>query len=239
MLTIAVLSWGAEKTLANTLESYVMNDLRAEQKIILLQEGTREQEYIAHAYGFKPIVLPFNVGIAQGYRRLLDEATQDLFLFLENDWELITHPSPQLPTGAYLLQSYDADLVRLRSRNKPGGPLWTRQFEGNEYARRSHLLDSIHWTDPSKFPEVSRRNIRGIKLVDGLAETADTWWYLTKAKYANWTNNPHMARTEFLRREVYPRLGSRDLEVDIQDWWVQQDFTVAQSDGLFTHNRLD
>lgn len=246
MLTIAMLSWGAENTLQNTLKSYYNWNLEAAQKIILLQEGTTEQENISRYFGFEPIVLPYNVGIANGYQRLLTEATGDTFLFLENDWELIHHPNIQLKFGQYLLDTGASDIVRYRSRENPGNPLWTRQFEGNEYSRSEHLLDSIHWTDPSKFLEITSRRFEYFDIASiSLYDEAETYeaktsvWYTTTAQYANWTNNPHMAKTSFLRNHVAPRMGIGDVEKDIQNWWQGTYYRVSQSDGLFTHNRLD
>lgn len=253
MLTIGMLSWGAEKTLENTLKSYAYHRFKADQNIILLQEGTREQESMAHYYGFTPITLLSNVGIARGYKYLLDATKHENFLFLENDWQLVENPITQIQFGLTLLNSGDADIIRYRHRTNPGNPLWTRQYEGQEYTKPSHLLDSIHWTDPSKFLEITTRKFKYYQLpfdapylqespydiVDTLK--LESVWYLTTSKYANWTNNPHMARTDFLKHNVYPRLNGYygDIEKDIQAWWEGSYFRVAQSDGLFTHNRLD
>jgi len=238
-LTIAMLSWGAEKTLQHTLESYAYHDLRAEQKIILLQEGTPMQESMARYYGFTPHSYPINIGIANGYRALLDLAEHEHFLFLENDWELLENPIGQINMGLYLLKVGDVDLIRLRSRKTPGWPLWTKQFEGQEHLRKTHLLDAIHWTELTRFPEITRVQVEAHVQEDERWRVKSFWWYIASSKYANWTNNPHMARTDFLLREVAPRFGTKDGEVDIQSWWEQQDFKVAQSEGLFTHNRLD
>lgn len=247
-LTVAVLSWGAEKTLYNTLKSYAYFDMTADQKIALLQEGTPEQESICRYFRFQPISLPVNIGIARGYSRLLDEAKEENFLFLENDWQLIDYPHAEIKIGMNLLDAGDVDYIRYRSRSNPGHPLWTRQFENNEYTRPSHLLDSIHWTDPDKFIEITSREFKFIRFMDYNLQSDDdfisppvdtTKWYFTTSKYANWTNNPHMARTEFLHKYIQPRLGTRDLEVDIQGWWEGSYFRVAQGPGLFTHNRID
>jgi hypothetical protein len=246
MLTIGMISWGAEKTLRNTLGSYYNYGLKAEQKIIILQEGTKEQEHIVRDFGFTPITLLSNVGIARAYKYLLDATTQPHFLFLENDWELIEMPFVQIDHGQQLLRTGASDFIRYRHRTNPGNPLWTRQFENQEHVRPSHLLDSIHWTNPDKFIEVTSHKfeyweVNPITLTEEDTEVArkTSVWYTTTSQYANWTNNPHMANTSFLKQNVYPRLGNKDLEADIQGWWEQSYFRVAQGDGLFTHNRLD
>lgn len=243
-LTIAVLSWGAPKTLFNSLKSYWEYDLKGDQKIALLQEGTFEQESICKQFGFTPTSLPINIGIARGYQWLLEHAQEDGFLFLENDWELIRNPYAQIMYGYTLLRDGEADLIRYRHRTNPGSPLWTKQFEGQEYVRPSHLLDSIHWTDPSKFPEIElyEELVYAIthNYIDDEAPVGflTDRWYRTSSKYANWTNNPHMGGTGFLL-SLREMMSGRDLEDTMQTWWEQQDFRVMQSEGLFTHNRLD
>ncbi len=244
-MTIGILSWGAEKTLKNTLESYTYYELtkQDEQCIVLLQEGTSEQEGICRYFGWTPVTIPGNIGIAQGYKRLVEMATGEYFLFLENDWKLIDWPSVGLMFGQNLLGNNKADIIRYRHRTNPGSPLWTRQFRGREYDRPSHLLDSLHWSYPPTFPEITSESFKYHMLSsiddEPIVQNKTMDWYITSAQYANWTNNPHMAKTQFLKDNILPRLGSRDLELDIQDWWQEQDFKVAQSDGLFTHERID
>ena len=223
-MTIGILSWGAHKTLRNTLESYERLGLTAldQERVILFQEMTALDSIIAEDYGYKAIGQATNIGIAQGYKRLVEVATGDLFLFLENDWTLIENPEKQIHDAGQLLRGYVIDVARFRHRKYPGEPLYTRQFAGHEEEHPTHMLDSIHWTDPDKFY--------------GVAKLHD--WYVTNAHFANWTNNPTMFRTEWLKTHILPRIGDRDAEVDLQPWWEQQRFLVAQSDGLFTHNRI-
>lgn len=229
-LTVAVLSWGAHETLLNSLESYKIKGLlnRADQLLIFFQEVTEADEWIAQQYGFDYIGSPTNIGIAGGYKRLLEETTSDLFLFLENDWEITTYKdyvSPILEQAITFVENNKVDVARLRSRHKYGYPLWTLQFEGHEMDKPTHLLDSVHWM-------VDPRNI----FIKNIA----SWqypFYVTTAKHANWTNNPTISRKEFLLKHIYPRLGG-DIERNIQDWWETQTFKVGQGEGLFTHNRI-
>jgi hypothetical protein len=229
MLTIGILSWGSHKTLTNTLQSYQDHglDKLADQKLIFFQEQSPEDIELATRFGYDASGSKSNIGIAGGYRTLVQRATGDLFLFLENDWELITSPDSQILQGSRLLSSMMVDVVRYRHRTNPGNPLWTRQFEGQESSRPEHLLDSIHWTNPSKFHQI------GVRRID------DILWYWTSARNANWTNNPTMFRTSWLRQNLIWRFGEKDIERDLQSWWEHQAFYVAQSEGLFTHNRLD
>ena len=226
-MTIAVLSWGAHQTLINTLQSYEDNGLDDSQKLIFFQEISKDDIQIAEFFEYDYIGEKTNIGIGQALRRLVDEATGDFFLFLENDWENtnLENTVQIIHRSLFLLETNNTDVVRLRSRNNPGHPLWTRQFEGREYDRPEHLLDCVHWeSDPTRFPEIT-------EVLPG--------WYRTTSKNANWTNNPTMFRTDWLRKHILPRLGGEnDVEKNIQSWWQTQEFKVMQGEGLFTHNRV-
>lgn len=224
-----MLSWGYHETLINTLNSYQELGLLSlvDERVIFFQEYSNTDKAIAQEYGFESFGSPDNIGIAEGYNLLAAYASGELFLFLENDWKLIEPAESAILDGKILLQS-GVDIIRYRHRDNPGNPLWTRQFEGKEYERPTHLLDAIHW-EPNmlKFKEVSK---------------AMPWqndWYMTTSRNANWTNNPHMARTEFILENVIPHIGVGDLEKDIQSWWENQRFLVAQGKGLFTHERTN
>src|SRR6185369_2649992 len=113
-MTIAILSWAARKTLRNSLESYrnyVLDEMDPE-KIIFFQEITNEDKDLAAEFGYEAHGVPINIGIATG----------DLFLFLENDWELIEDPTIVLEKATNILWNEAADVVRLRHRDNPGAP---------------------------------------------------------------------------------------------------------------------
>jgi hypothetical protein len=225
-MTIGILSWGAHKTLTNTLTSYEKYGLWDKERIIFFQERSTEDINIATRFGYESMGINKNIGIGPAIRRLAEEATGELFLFLENDWELVEPASNTIAQATVFLGSYVADVVRLRHRQNPGHPLWTRQFAGNEYARPTHLLDCIHWVEE---PE---------KYISEIQKLGD--WYFTTSKNANYTNNPCMYRTEFLRENILPHIAQdMGFERDIQPFWEQQSFRIAQGRGLFTHNRID
>lgn len=228
-MTIGILSWRYHETLIRTLESYEKFGLTAldQDRLIFFQEITRTDMDIARKYGWRYVGNLDNIGIAAGYRALAERAGE-LFLFLENDWKLLEPASAAIVDGRFLLGTGMADIIRYRHRDNPGAPLWTRQFQGREHERPSHLLDSVHWTDPSLFDY-------------GITKE---WlykrpWFIAPSKYANWTNNPHMAYTSFIVDNVLPHMGDGDIERDLQSWWEQQDFKVAQGTGLFTHERTN
>lgn len=238
-LTIGILSWGARATLLNTLESYKEAGLLdiAAQVFVFFQEINQEDIDIANEYGLEYYGNDINLGIAEGYKAMLLNATQPYYLFLENDWKIdngIHSPhyvadlivDGTLFLNAPALHPDKADVVRYRSRSWPGNPLWTRQFQGHELWRPEHLLDSLHWRSDTQMAEFRDK-----------IQAGAYGFYHTTSKYANWTNNPHMVRTEWIK-SLADKFGNGDIERDFQGWWEQQDFRVAQGEGLFTHWRL-
>lgn len=229
-ITLAMLSWGYHETLTNTLNSYQELGLLSlvDERVIFFQEFSDRDKEIADEYGFDSFGSPDNIGIAEGYNLLAAYASGEFFLFLENDWKLLEDPKDAILEGGKLLES-GVDLIRYRHRDNPGNPLWTRQFEGREYDRPTHLLDAIHW----------KKNMLEFKEMSRAFTFPTNEWYVTSSRNANWTNNPHMARTSFIRENVIPHIGLGDLEQDIQSWWENQIFLVAQGKGLFTHERTN
>lgn len=237
-MTIGILSWGAPQTLRNTLESYRRFGLDQldDDKYIFFQEITEEDNKIAKEFGYTPYGSTINIGIAEAYKQMVENADGEYFLFLENDWELVEDAKGRIIAGQTLLQRAHADVVRYRSRSNPGAPLWTLQFAFREHERPSHMLDAVHWGNDNHLT----RNLgfEEFSVISKETEWKPEPFWITGANKANWTNNPHMAKTDFLRKSVLPRIEG-DIEISIQDWWQQQPFRVAMGEGLFTHNRLD
>jgi FkbM family methyltransferase len=228
-LTIGILSWKEHRTLRNTLDSYTRAGLLAypAQIFIFFNEIDDEDRRIAEEYGIEYHGAETNLGIAGGYKEMLGYVTQPNFLFLENDWmireDAFGRVASQLRDGEKFLLS--ADVIRYRNRREPGMPLWTMQFKGNELSRPEHLLDCVHWhADPDTlFPEYITK--------------VAPHWYAASAKNANWTNNPHMVRTEWAKNVLVPKLAG-DIELSLQEWWQKTDYKVVQGEGLFTHDRV-
>jgi len=228
-LTIGILSWKDHQTLRNTLESYKQSRLLdyPKQIFIFFNEINDEDRKIAKEYNIKYYGAETNLGIAGGYKKMLEYVEQPNYLFLENDWMIREDAFDRVVSQLQDAEKYLslANVVRLRHRREPGNPLWTKQFKGNELSRPEHLLDCVHWhADPDKlFP-------------DYITQLAPNW-YLASAKNANWTNNPHLIRTEWAKNILLPKLAG-NIEIALQDWWQKTDYKVAQGEGLFTHDRV-
>jgi hypothetical protein len=236
-ISICILSWKSGKTLANTLQSYRKNGLLSlsDDICILYQEVSENDKKLAKKFGIDFIGLKENIGIGKGIVQLFEKAKYNKVLFLEHDWELIeneTVAEKRLSEGLQPL-SEGFDIVRYRSRKNPGLPLYSMVHKGNELdyyddwhqCTSPHLLESLHWLNPAEeFP-------------DKIQKKGD--YFITTSRWANWTNNPFLIDKEFYFKNIIPFLGEGvQLEKNIATWWVQQDFKIAQGEGLFKHNDL-
>lgn len=235
-LTIGILSWKDPKTLEKTLRSYKKNGLLeyADEKLVFFNEISHQDRDIAQRYGFKILGSKKNLGIAKGFLSLIQAASSDCILLLEDDWLLIEDIDGvqiQLDEIKQLLLAEKVHCVRLRHRKKPGKPLYSQWLKGQEHKGFTHLLNCIHW---HKFPE---------KIFPQYITKMDTNspLYLTSSKYGNYTNNPCIYALEWYKRTVVPIMeeimNNSNLEDVLTDWWSKQYFKVVQGRGLFMHGR--
>ncbi len=237
-LSIGILSWGLPATLWKTLSSFRRHRLfeRADECLIYFNEMTALDQSIARHFGIRSLGSPENIGIGRALTALVTEARGDTFLFLENDWELVEDAAvtgARLTRSLALLASNEVQLVRLRHRVRHGMPLFQTQCVGQEESAPPFLLDTQHWIDDpaARFPgRVSKRRIEGED------------WFFSAARFANFTNNPCLYPTAFLRDRILPYAKGVhiSLELDVNAWWLEEDgIRVAQGPGLFMHSRID
>lgn len=234
-ISIGILSWKSDKTLKNTLASYKKNGLLniSDDITILFQEVSETDKKLADTFGVKYIGLNENIGIGKGIIKLIENAKYENFLFLEHDWELVENEQilqDRLKSGLNLLDE-GYDVVRYRSRKKPGHPLYSLAHKGKELgyyddwhkATSPHLLESVHWLDPAKeFPDKIQKKGE---------------YFITTSRWANWTNNPFLIKKNFYLEKLVPFSGEGvHFEKNIAPWWIKQNFKIAQGEGLFMHN---
>lgn len=237
-VSLCILSWKSVKTLRNTLKSYQKNGLLelSDDITILFQEISDQDRKLAEKHGIKHLGLEENIGIGKGISKLIENAKYETILFLEHDWELIENKNvllKRLESGLSLLEN-GFDIIRYRSRTNPGYPLHSLRHKGNELdyydtwhqVTSPHLLEALYWLDPAQsFPDKIQK---------------ENEYFITTARWANWTNNPFMLRKEFFFKNIYDiAVSSEHFERDIAEWWVQQPFKIAQGEGLFKHNDLE
>ena len=235
-ISIGILSWHSGQVLVDTLTTYHNNGLfdMVNDVTILFQEVTPQDIQIASHFGIDCIGLQKNIGIGQAFIKLTENAQTDYVLVLEHDWNLIEDKETtyeRLQDGVYLLNECPINAIRYRHRAQPGNPHFSFRNKGKELtyyddeigATSPHLLDSLHWLDPSvEFPDKIQK----------LGQH-----FITTSRWGNWTNNPTMYKKDFYLETVRQFAGDGiALEGNIGKWWVQQQFGVAHGEGLFKHN---
>lgn len=234
-ISIGILSWNSVKTLAKSLETYRKNSLldMANDVTVFFQETSENDRKLAQKFGISFIESDKNVGIDQAFIKLAEKAKSDNILILEHDWNLIENKETtfeRLKSGLELLEN-DFSVVKYRHRENPGHPLFSMVHKGRELdyydnwheCTSPHLLESVHWLDPAaEFPDKIQKKGE---------------YFVTTARWGNWSNNPALYRKQFYLEVVKPMKGEGvQLERKMAKWWPKQNFRVAHGEGLFTHN---
>ena len=233
-IRIGILAWNSGQTLVNTLHSYFEREFlhQVNDVCILFQEASEQDKQIAEHFGIPYIALDSNIGIGQGFIQLTEQAKTDNVLVLEHDWKLIEDKETarvRLKSGVDMLNK-GYSCIRYRHRANPGHPHFSFQYQGRELdyydkeleATSPHLLDSVHWCDPSK------------KFNDKIQKDGE--YFISTSRWGNWTNNPCLYKKDFYLETVKQFAGEGiALEGNISKWWAQQTYKVAHGEGLFSH----
>jgi hypothetical protein len=235
-ITLAMLSWRQPRTLRNSLESYARNGLLnlAKEKIIYFNECTLEDKQIAKNYGFSVLESKRNKGIALPFQDLVKAATCENFLFLENDFMLIEDTETTIDeiNAAIELLSKGIECVRLRHRHHYGDPnYWLQRIWLGKADLNSANLNSVYCLEsPDKvYSEITKRSTDGRE------------FFISSSQFANFTNNPCIYKTEFLKKNFLNISFSEfdNLEKKIEEWWCTAGIKIAQGNGLFKHHPLE
>jgi len=240
---VSVLVFQGVRTLQQTLASNAkLFGLVAESHILFQQVDSAARyawaRHVCSQYPFfKPVFQKRNVGQRIAFETLADACSQPYIVILEEDFKAASNAlfHRQLTLGLSLLQN-GTHAFRLRSRKFPGKPnhahetwLKTGGVNGGKILE-THLLEYVTWEDE---PE------RHINELHVCHRDPKTW--CASSKYAQYTNNPTLYSTHFLRWLVsqVPKEGDVKFEPYLTQFWARMDFQVAYSEGLFTHDRLD
>lgn len=247
-LSIGILSWKRNDVLRQTLLSYKKNGLleTSNDITVFFNEMGDEEVSLAKEFGLKHIGSTENIGIKNGYKALVDNAKNEYFLFLENDWYLFENretTQKRLESGIEILSENKAQVVRYRSRKFPGFPcgiVWKNAKHPELTPRRDLTFVPCISENPCEvFPEIKSKEING--------ET----YYFFESENSLWTNNPCLFKTDFIRGilavdlpptpnpEKKTRYGTSykniSLEGDMEAYWPKSGYITATSEGLFSH----
>lgn len=240
-VSLLILSWQSHRTLLNTLGSYREQGLLdlTNDKLIFFQQISSKDIRIARQFGLDHYGASRNIGIGAAYRFLAERAHHPYILYLQNDFKLIHNlhdDASELEQGIELLANHGIDVVLYRSRQRPGEPNWAADnVRGNEERWQSHLFNALYWMDhPERsYPDEIQRCAANPKFLQ------------STSRHMNYTDNPALYRRDWLLETLGEHFVANDPheitwpERVIQPWWEQQDFRIAQAEGLFEHVRVD
>lgn len=146
MLSIGLLSWRAHKTLRKTLDSYARAKLAeaVDEFKIFFNEISEEDRALAAEYGLEAVGSPENLGIWGGMDGAAEQLKGDYILLLQNDCPVVCSADEakrQLSEGVRLLESGQADMIRMRHRFNQGEGIDFSRFFDYSYV---HELDERH-----------------------------------------------------------------------------------------------
>lgn len=255
-LGIGILSWRAHQGLSDILGGYSEAGLwdHFGERLIWFQEQNDQDKAIAFAHGLPFDGSPDNHGILGGFKNLASALSAEILLLLENDLPLIEDQDEvarQIAIAADMLDTGDAQVVRLRHRKKPGqkfdtlgkyrryhgegaGPMLRRHLRPGK-ARRlagTALYDQDH--PETAFPDLIRARAGG-------------GWLISSACLP-WTNQSIMVRRDFFlgtiiaHAEAHPSRRQVNGYPDIEkEWntprWRRSGWWIGATEGLFTHER--
>ena len=199
---------------------------------------------LPEAYGMNVIGSREQLGISGALERLVRAARSDIILFLEEDFGAYSDAemaAERLQAAVRAVACGDVDVVKLRHRKRPGLPFYPYVWRGREasmlsidtpYVSNHSALEVVHWMDEPPFP----REVLW-KCAESLTCAFST--------HAGWSNNPFVARRQFLREHVLPA-ASADWTTTIEGalnlsphLWDDKCFVLAQGEGIFTHADTD
>eukprot|EP00457_Paulinella_chromatophora_P001313 gb/GEZN01001315.1/.p1 GENE.gb/GEZN01001315.1/~~gb/GEZN01001315.1/.p1 ORF type:complete len:922 (-),score=114.23 gb/GEZN01001315.1/:299-3064(-) len=261
-LSVLALVFKEYKSLAQSFRTWHAGGLfdYADEIIVLLNGEQRDPSTLGIPFLDLAVVKVINSAkdllIGEAVIRLVNEARNELVLFLEKDFQLIEPRhvlQARLDDGVRLVTSGVADVVRYRHRTKPGFPMYAQIMGEN----REHLMFRsqsnlwcfvMHWmpdpvkSHPDKFKWCPSTNLSEPHLC-------------SKPNYCQWTNNPQIYKKQWFLKEigdVYLKHGlsegpgshMRDLEFfsywnSQLNWNGRDDWTIALGDGLFMHGEME
>jgi hypothetical protein len=246
-ICVGVIAFRGAQTLNSTLSSYrnVKFFDMVNESVILFQQvdsppRQRWFDYYNSSFGdmftHPPIISRTNIKF-YAFVELTQACKSPYVLILEEDFAIKVNRSQvaeQLFLSYSLLKENRAQAVRLRNIDMMGEPnyvgIYFQQFNTLE---EEHFLDMIVFNRNSHidFPDkISLCNQKPMA-------------WCTSSKHARYSNNPAMYRREVIedfylsnKRTAFDNIH---VEAALNDKWIDRNFTVAWSSGLFTHDRLD
>lgn len=242
-ICIGLVAHQGVQTLEATLLSYKKTgflDMSNDFHILFQQIDSPERRAWAdHVLSQYPTLLPIfqkeNAG-HQSFVRLADSCANSSLFFmpLEEDFVIkIDNVNVRIQiTNAMRLLRDKTDAVKMRNRILPGEPNYSYESWKQGTLGSTHLLSHVMWDEDAE---------KHVAEIWQCGTDPKTW--CANSKNAHYSNNPTMYNTEFAKKmfHMVPEnsISTQKFEQWLTTYWSQQNFQVAHSDGIFTHERLD
>lgn len=231
-LTVGLLSWKAPVTLERTLQSYAAAGLEsfADRAFVFFNSISPEDRALAAKYGWEACGTEENLGIWGGMDAIADLVRTKYVLFLQNDCPVATTPElvrAHLREAVALLESGEADLVRLRHRfNQGDGIGWSKLFRFHfvreldprylKYANPALPEDACRDTASRRLmrmlhPGGARRRIDGLIHLERRPEDVLSKWVVRKGRFL-------IVDSEITNFSEQPFLISKELYAELSAW---------------------
>lgn len=240
-ISAGILTHYAPKTLDDTLKTYKKSGLfdLIDDVFVVIQKSDRQMEEkdVCEKYELRYVLMSENGKMGGGFRGIYDHAKHNVLLPLENDWHIYFKAADVksfLQNAMYFLLETDCDIVRGRSRERPGLPNMAHEWYIKDPVnyRKNHarfLCESFFWElEPeNKYSDVISRITPLIGTpADEPAATSyfpsraaafsknmkvqeasgirSDAWYASSSQYCNYTNNPYLCTRQFFRKAILP-----------------------------------
>jgi len=239
-ITIGYLSWKRNKILTQTLNSHNNNGLfdiiPPQNRTIFFQEIHKTDIITATKYHCNYFGDNNNIGILNGFIKLVESCKTEYFIFCENDWYLVENKDTTnkiIDDCINLLHSNQADIIKLRSRKSPGNPLYSRPTNVNEWLSQNYSgfpykLESLSWLNE---PNKTYNNL--LDEYDGNYK-----WYITSLKHQSWSNNVFICKTCYLHDIILPLLKT-DIVKNLENYTGLEDILVKYNNYIEINSYID
>lgn len=271
---MALLSWKSPKTVRASIQTYLDNDLFSlfDDAVICFQEIDEEDRTLAEECGIRCVGTQKNTGIQGGFRFAWESLDTDYIIIMENDCPMcvdLEEARKQLQESLELLTTGTLDLMRLRSRFRPGeqsrtssmySRFWSIKEKDPRWIDAEPLDESPAWKKnlrrlfrPSKATKWIGRSIYVERYPEQkhpeYIQRAKNDIFIVDSAVLPWTNQTTLISRDFLGQlldyaDTHPSSrtvnGFQDFEKPLNcAYWKNAHFKIGAHLGIFTHQRLD
>jgi len=175
---------------------------------------------------------------------MVNNTKTSYFIFAENDFELVhdmNETQRVLDDCIKLLDNDDVAIVKLRDKENPGEPLYSKGNYENDYKDKPTLQTFPYKLEALSFIESPETVFPNVYTIINY----NYKWYKTSNTNNHWSNNIFIAKTSWLKENVLPLIDLQENNTanlyTFENNMIQnlKNYNIAAGIGLFKHNRLD